>query len=463
MRVPRSRRWQAVLAALLVIVIAAIVTITVGLGRSTPQSVREIASLAQILKTKDPVLHQPTQRTRFDHLAAGLEATARSDPGAPYWLVWKWLNKLKMFVNSPHTMVYFEVASPDVYPLAFRGVVNGLAVSSFPSGRSVFPAYSQVIRLGSVTAGEVLGRLTTVIPGNSYFVRSQAALLSFPYMLHWIGVLGSGDTLRLTVKEPSGQVKTVMVRPSPVAHPGSLMQWQAEQSAPGAQPTSIVQWLAGQYGTDNFDRPPTWYIDAALGYGVFRIYTMSLSPALTYDLRNFFTTVEKDGLHRVLFDVRGNPGGTTCVTNAVLAYLPNPQGITECGPPPAPVAGLLFHGSVFVAQDWGTFSSAVDFSAGLSLLPEVTVVGEPTGGSPSGDFSVAPFKVADSVPVLFGQVGTRQVCIPWLPVTAPPQPPPIQGGCPLIPTFNPKVFIPTTLSDLRDHIDPVIQWLNGQR
>ncbi|MHB8312323.1 MAG: S41 family peptidase [Candidatus Dormibacteria bacterium] len=448
MRVPRSRRWQAVLASILVVVITGIVAITVGLNRSTPQSVREIASLAQVLKTKDPVLHQTAQRTQFDQLASTLEAKARRDPGAPYWLVWGWLNQLTLYLKSPHTFVFFSSDSRGVYPLAFTWSADGLSVSSFPAGRALFPPYSQVVRLGGITPEEVLSRLKSVMAGNSYWVRSwgSSVYLSFPYMLHWIGVLGSSGTLRLTVKEPSGQVETLTVPPSVM--PDSR---------------SGLQWLAGQFGLEGAHSPPTWYIDSQHGYGVFHIYTMTLNDALTSDLRDFFTTVEKDGLHRVLFDVRENSGGTTCVTNAVLAYLPNPQGITECGPVPEPAAGLVFRGSVFVAQDWGTFSSAVDFSAGLSLLPEVTVVGEPTGGSPSGDFSVALFKIADSVPVLLGQVGTRQVCLPWLPVTSRPQPAPIRGGCPLVPTFNPKVFIPTTLADLRDHIDPVIQWLNGRR
>ncbi|MHB1626092.1 MAG: S41 family peptidase [Candidatus Dormibacteria bacterium] len=282
--------------------------------------------------------------------------------------------------------------------------------------------------------------------------------LSFPYMLHWIGLLGSSNALRVTIKEPSGRVDTVVVEPSTVAHPGSVTQWLVNQ--PGEpRSASVVPWLASQVPTLGHSLP-TWYIDTAHGYGVFHIYTMTLNQTLTIDLRNFFTAVEKDGLHRVLFDVRGNGGGTTCVTNAVLAYLPNPQGITECGPVPEPVAGLVFHGSVFVAQDWGTFSSAVDFSAGLSRLPEVTVIGELTGDGPSGDMgNVVEFKVADSSPALVGQVGTKQICFPWsFPGS---EPSPIKGGCRLDTTFNPKVFIPTTLTDLRDHMDPVIQWLNS--
>ncbi|MHB8312324.1 MAG: S41 family peptidase [Candidatus Dormibacteria bacterium] len=458
-----AHRWQILVAALLVVVIAGIVAITVGLSRSTPQSVREIASLADILTTKDPVLHQPTQRTQFDHLAAGLEATARSDPGAPYWLVWEWLNKLTLYLKSPHTTVYFFPDSPEVYPLAFTWAANGLAVSWYPAGHPAFPAYSQVVQLGAVPAGDLLGRLTTVVAGNSYWVRTLGAFqMSFPYLLHWTGVIGSSNGLRLTVKEPSGRVKTVSVQPLALAHPGSASQWTVTRPAPSAHPGSIVRWLSSQF-PDLARSSPTWYIDSPQGYGVLHIYTMTLNDALTSDLQDFFTIVEKDGLHRVLLDVRGDPGGNDCVINAVLAYLPNPTSVSVsgCGPASAPPTGLVFHGKVFVAQGWGTASSAVDFAEALSQVPETTVVGVPTGGSPSGDLgNVMAFKVAASSPVLVGQTGTQQVCFPWRLPGA--QRSPIQGGCPLIPTFNPKVFIFTTMRDLRDHIDPVIQWLNSQ-
>ncbi|MHB8331928.1 MAG: S41 family peptidase [Candidatus Dormibacteria bacterium] len=432
------------------VVIGTGVLVAIGLNRPTLQSVKEIASLAQILKTKDPVLHQPTQRTQFDHLAATLEAKARSDPSAPYWLVWEWLNKLTLDLKSPHAMVFFGSSTPSVYPLAFTWAANSLAVSSFPNGGASLPAYSQVLTLNGIAPGNLLTRMQSVSAGNTYFVRHQAGYLADPYMLHWIGVLGSSDVLRVVVREPDGATRTIAVRP--VTKTGS--------GKPSARIVALSDWFKRQF-PDFGRRQPSWYISTAHGYGVFRIYTMTVNQTLTTDLHNFFTAVEKDGLHRVLFDVRDNGGGSTCVTNAVLAYLPNPQGIMECSPPTVPVAGLVFHGSVFVAQDWGTFSAAMAFSAGLSRLPEVTVIGEPTGDGPSGDMgNVVEFKVADSAPALVGQVGTQQICFPWsFPGS---QPSPIKGGCRLDITFNPKVFIPTTLTDLRDHIDPVIQWLNSQ-
>jgi len=122
----------------------------------------------------------------------------------------------------------------------------------------------------------------------------------------------------------------------------------------------------------------------------------------------------------------------------------------------------VFHGTVYVAQDWATFSAATAFSAYLSQWPDVTVIGEPAGDGPNGSIADdAPFKIAGSSPAIVGQVGTQQVCFPWaLPGS---RPSPIQGGCRPNLTFDPGVFIPTTLIDLRDHIDPVIQWLNGRR
>lgn len=467
MRACLLHRWRILVASVLAVVIAIGVVVGVGLTRSTPQSVKEIASLAQVLKTKDPVLRQPTQRIQFDQLAASLEATARSDPGAPYWLAWEWLNKLALFAKSPHTEVYFFLDSPEVYPLAFTWAANGLAVSSFPAGRSSFPAYSQVVKLGNITPEKMLVHLKSVMAGNSYWVRQLGQFyLSFPYLLHWTGALNSGDALRMTVKEPSGRVKTVTVQPSLVAHPGSVLQWLVKQPGKSDHPTSVVQWLASE--VPDFDHyPPAWYVDPSHGYGVFHIYTMSLSQTLTSDLRDFFTTVEKDDLHRVLFDVRGNAGGNDCVTNAVLAYLPDPSAVSVsgCGAVSPAAPNSVFHGKVFVAQDWGTASAAVVFSAALSQLPGVTVVGTPAGGSPSGDFgNVMMFKIktADSFPVLIGQVGTQQACFSWPLPTSSSQPSPLQGGCPLFATFNPKVLIPMTVTDLRDHIDPVIQWLNSQ-
>ncbi len=444
------------LQALAAIVLAAVVALAAGLAlnRPAPPAVKEIASLAAVLRTNEPVLSVPAQLSKFNRLTANLEARARNDPSAPYWQTWAWLNELTLFVRSPHTFIYFWQASPNIYPVAFYWTSTGLAVSAWPQQGDLFPEFSQVVTLAGMSPARLLVRLQAVTAGNSYWVRRFGSIeLPFPYLLHWIGAIGSSGTLHLTVREPDGQVKSVIIRPLS----GPLTR---------SRVTALNAWAIAHMRFP-VDQAYSWYIDARHRYGVFRIPMMAWNTTLQTDLRAFFVAVEKDGLHRLLFDVRDDPGGNSCVMNAVAVYLPGGAStIGQCGTAPPPTAGLLFSGRVYVAQGWGSFSSAAQFPAALSQLPEVTVIGAPTGGSPSGDFGdIVMFKIAAPSKSLVGQVGTTQICfLSYLFRSAPASasPPPVPNGCPLIPTFEPEVPIPFTLQDLRAHVDPVIQWMNAQ-
>lgn len=426
--------------------------VSTRLIQPNPPAVPELASLAQILKANNPVLSQPSQRIKFEQLTVSLEAKARSDPAAPYWVTWEWLNQLTLFLHSPHTVVFFKDDSPSVFPIAFYWTSNGLAASAFPPGGHLFPDNSQVVSLGGLTPERLLSRLKAVMAGNSYWVRRAGGPeLAYPYLLHWIGAIGPGGVLHLTLREPDGQITSVSVQALAPPFPASRL-------------VALRAWFLAHLRIP-LEQSPNWYINRAHGYGVFRIPAMTLSPALQTDLRAFFTAVKKSGLDRVLIDVRRDPGGNSCVTNAVAAYLPNGASVIgpQCGTVPFSTAGLVFSGHVFVAQGWSTFSSAAVFASDLSRLPDVTLIGAPTGGSPSGDMgNIATFHITASPHALFGQVGTTQICSPPAPTWAGVEPSPVAGGCSLIEMVMPQVSLPLTMADLRANVDPVIQWMNTQ-
>jgi hypothetical protein len=403
-----------------------------------PPAVRELASLAQVLMAKDPILAQPVQRQQFEQLASRLETQARNDPNAPYWRTWQRLNDLTVFLHSPDTSVYFSTASRSEFPLAFVWTADGIAVSPAAADIALFPADSQLVTLGGLSPQQLLSRLQVVLPGNPYWVRRLGqSLLPFPYLLYWIGALSPNGQLSLTVQEPSGRLVTRSLTAVEVP----------------AQPHLATS------------RVVRWSIDTVHGYGLLCIYTMAFNRTMLSDLKAFFTAVKQSGVKRILIDVRSNTGGNSCVTNAVLVYLPSPAGVSQCGLlTMAPDQALMFHGQVIVAQGWATSGSAALFTSGLSALPEVTIVGAPTGGNPSGDIgNVVPFQIAGSSPLLRGQVGTHQFCLPQAPQWSPGATlPTLAGGCFLIESVLPRVSLPLTLQDLRSHTDPVTQWMNAQ-
>ncbi|NLA85153.1 MAG: hypothetical protein GX854_11695 [Clostridiales bacterium] len=138
-------------------------------------------------------------------------------------------------------------------------------------------------------------------------------------------------------------------------------------------------------------------VDRESGIGIFTLRLCIFDENYNTALKDFFASVREEGVHSVIVDLRGNPGGNSLVVNEFLRYLPvesYQDGSSEVrfgpviwknrpGRQKNEQAEYVFSGDVYVLTSTDVFSSAVDFATLLSDNGLCTVVGEIPGNMPS--------------------------------------------------------------------------------
>ncbi len=152
-------------------------------------------------------------------------------------------------------------------------------------------------------------------------------------------------------------------------------------------------------------------IDKASGVGIFTLRQCIYDKTYKTALKKFFKSVREEGVHSVIVDLRGNPGGNSLVAYEFLRYLPvesyevggsnvrfgpviwkNKPGQQE-----NQQADYVFSGDVYVLTGTDTFSSAMDFATLLSDNRLGTVVGEIPGNMPSSYGDILYFQTPNAL------------------------------------------------------------------
>lgn len=138
-------------------------------------------------------------------------------------------------------------------------------------------------------------------------------------------------------------------------------------------------------------------VDKESGVGIFTLRECIFDESYKTALKDFFTSVKKEGVHSVIVDLRGNSGGNSLVATEFLRYLSvksyqNGSVSVRFGPimwenqprlEKNQQSESVFSGNVYVLTSAGTFSAAMDFATLLSDNGLCTVVGEIPGNMPS--------------------------------------------------------------------------------
>ena len=166
--------------------------------------------------------------------------------------------------------------------------------------------------------------------------------------------------------------------------------------------------VAKSSGTEPFY---DYSIDGESGIGIFTLRQCIYDKTYKTALKDFFISVRNEGIHSVILDLRGNPGGNSLVANEFLYYLPVESyqaggsnvrfgpviWKNQPGEQRNQQAEYVFSGDVYVLTSTDSFSSAMDFATLLSDNGLCTVIGEIPGNMPSSYGDILYFQMPNSL------------------------------------------------------------------
>ncbi len=152
-------------------------------------------------------------------------------------------------------------------------------------------------------------------------------------------------------------------------------------------------------------------VDKDSGVGIFTLRQCIFDKTYKSALEDFFTSVRNEGVHSIIVDLRGNPGGNSLVANEFIRYLPvesyrDVSSIVRFGPinwknqavqKKNQQAECVFSGNVYVLNSADSFSAAMDFATLLSDNGLCMVVGEIPGNMPSSYGDILYFQTPNAL------------------------------------------------------------------
>lgn len=374
--------WRVAALALLLAVGA------VAQGTREEQFGEDIDFFAGMLKSKHPALFRQISAAEFDQAVAELKAKVAELSDAKIFLG---LNAIAARVGDAHTLVQ-ATASTGVrsLPLRVRAFEEGWYVIS--AGGSALPALGKrLVRIGGIEAAEAFERVRAFVPAeNQWWALQQAPqLLVSPQALHAAGVTEAEDSaeyefedgLRITLREEAVPLFDFprKARPNPPLY---------------RRNAGLFYW---------FEYLP----ESQLLY--FKYDRCQVDPTLPIErvAEEMIELWSREPVARIVFDLRNNSGGDAGVIRPLLEAL---GAFLATSGKPMP-QGFVFSGRQ-------TFSSGMRNVIDLKATGFVSILGEPTGGSPNGPSETVGFTLPNSRWQC--QVSTRVYPAPDYADTVPP-------------------------------------------
>ena len=218
---------------------------------------------------------------------------------------------------------------------------------------------AKVVTIAGHPAEEAIRTLDPIVPrDNAATVRLLTPrYLLMPEVLHGVGLLDEVGPVDLEVVDATGAKRTVSVSPIPMA------DYNAWAGAYGLflPADADVPYLS------KMDEP-LWWTRLADDETLFVQYNrvQFMYGSLLHELA---VDVAAPGVKRVVLDIRHNFGGEVPTLEAVVNLLAAPEAQRSDG--------------LYLITGRNTFSAASLFAAKLQARTDLTVVGEPMGGSPN--------------------------------------------------------------------------------
>ena len=376
------------------------------------------------ISTQLPILHvnffSQLDRTDFQRALDALATRTTAATDAEFYIG---LAQLVAMAGDPHTNLYLSGNTFQHFPITFRWLDDGLFAVAAPSPY-IRALRARLIAVGGMPIDQVTERLGTVIPhANQQWLHSQVQdAITNQQALEGLHIVPAGGPYTFQFQTLAGEVFSLDLLPGS----GALV------SAPDPASGPIPSWLRNAGA--NY-----WYSYSAPNRLLYFKYNMcgpdraNPFPAFAADILN---VLDHQPVDTFVFDFRGNPGGSDSLWGPLVEGLQLRL--------PAMLANPRFR--IYDVIDKGTFSSGLgdamalkqplpaEFAAlapGFDLKNLIQIVGEPTGGRPSGYGEVLPFTLPASQ--LMGQYSTKYFSNP--------------DYIPDLPSFYPDISIPLRSTD----------------
>ena len=339
---------------------------------------------------------------RYSQAAANIAANIDTITDAEFYVQ---LAALIAMAGDPHTAVSLDgsaatAAGFQQFPLYFRWLDDGVFVfgAAPPYARALG---AQLVEVGGIPIEQVVARLAELIPHvNDQWIHFMAAqYLRGQQILQGLHVVPLTATSPLTFRTPAGDVFTLDVG----AGPAMSMSYLPDPAA-GTYPGYLLN--TGQ----NY-----WFTYSAANRLLYFKYNfcadMPGNPFAAFAAR-LLATVDANPIDTFVYDLRGNVGGYSAVSQPLLNGLMARY--------PALLSNPRFR--IYGVIDKGTFSSGLADAMTLKQQSNlVRIIGEPAGGATAGWGNVVLFTLPGSG--LAGQYSTQYIRGPgYLPAGASLQP-----------------------------------------
>ncbi len=317
--------------------------------------------------------HHTLSPDGFRDIVGGIR---RRIPALPAHAVPVAFARLLAAVGDGHTGLWLtEIADYGRLPVAIGVYDDGVWVTDATPDHADFVG-SRVIAIDGVPIGAVVESLRPIVSRDNGFtvLARLPGLLVIPEVLHSVGV----------TRDP-GFVDWTVVRPDA---PAVSIRLQRRPDRP------ILSGIEGKpaWRGNGFGRVPGPVPTIHLRYDAVRDDPGRPLADLFHQL---FGVIERDGIRRLIVDVRRNGGGNMAL-NAPLV-----DGLVRCDEINRP-------GGLFVVTGRQTFSAAMNLCAALEQRTHARFVGEPTGTAPNhygenGPITLPNSRLGATVSTLFWQ------------------------------------------------------------
>lgn len=271
--------------------------------------------------------------------------------------------------------------------------------------------------INGVSSKQILDTLLRFIPadGNNMVAKSQLLSGSSYFASLYTGVFGWPKTFRIAYKDSLNRARQTIIQP--VAVPKDSIFKKRNKPA-GKDRKSKAEKLKEQRNLR---------LSAKEGYAVMELNTFSGSPGLKRFFRNSFQMLADSGINNLVIDLRLNGGGRISHSTSLTRYLVNKPfktGDSIYAKKPSFKYGRFiknnftetvfmlistrkkadqyhfrhfenryynpskrnhYNGHIYILTGGYTYSASVLVLNALRLQPNITIVGEPSGGAAYGN------------------------------------------------------------------------------